>query len=180
MSLLPETPSGLNHVVLQVRDLDRAHHFWSELLGFRHVGTFHPREPNGGEQPRMRFYSGERDGKLRHHDIGLIEDPSMPADLTRHPQILHHVAITYPTREAWQRQIQFLVSKGMSPFRQVERGATYSAHLHDPDGNEIELVYELPRAGWEDLRRQRPRDVVTAPGSRRPSRPLPNAHSPRA
>ena len=149
MSLLPETPSGLNHIVLQVRDLDRAHRFWSELIGFRHVGTFQPRGANARQQPRMRFYSGEREGKLRHHDIGLLEDPSMPDDLRGHPQILHHVAITYATREAWQRQVQFLVSKGLAPFRHVQRGATCSAHLHDPDGHEVELVYELPRAEWE-------------------------------
>jgi len=32
----------------------------------------------------------------------------------------------------------------------VERGATNSIHLEDPDGNEIELVFELPRERWEN------------------------------
>jgi catechol 2,3-dioxygenase len=147
MSLQSETPSGLNHLVLNVRDIDRAHRFWTECLGFRHVASWSP--PNANGKDRMRFYSGEQDGKLRHHDIALLEETSMPADLSAHPQILNHIAITYPSREAWQRQVQFLIAKGLMPFQQVERGATFSAHLHDPDGNEIELVYERPRAEWE-------------------------------
>lgn len=144
MLLRPETPSGLNHLVLKVRDLESAHRFWTELLGFRHVGSWSDSE---GTHARMRFYSGEQDGKLRHHDIGLVEEPSLPAQAT--DQILHHIAITYPSRESWQRQIRFLMSRGVVPFRQIARGATHSAHLHDPDGNEIELVYEHPRALWE-------------------------------
>lgn len=149
MSLQPETPSGLNHLVLNVRDLDRAHTFWTELLGFRHVGTWHGSRADSAPTPRMRFYSGERNGKLRHHDIALFEVPSMPADMRGHPQVFNHVAVTYPSREAWLRQISFLQEKGVAFDRQVARGATHSVHFHDPDGNEIELVYEHPRAEWE-------------------------------
>jgi catechol 2,3-dioxygenase len=143
MSLQPETPSGLNHLVLNVRDLDRAHRFWTEYLGFRHVGTFE--NANG----RARFYSGEKDGKLRHHDIALFENPSMPEELGAHPQVFNHVAITYPSRISWQRQIRFLQEKDVTVTNQVARGATHSVDLVDPDGNEIELVYEHPRAEWE-------------------------------
>jgi len=143
MLLQPETPSGLNHLVLNVRDMERAHHFWCECLGFRHVATWR------ASSAHMRFYSGVQDGQLRHHDIGLLERPSMPEDLSPHPQRLNHLAITYPTYEAWRRQIRFLIDKGMAPFRQVERGATFSAHLRDPDGHEVELVFERPRKDWE-------------------------------
>jgi len=31
----------------------------------------------------------------------------------------------------------------------VDRGVTHSIHLSDPNGNEIELVHELPRELWE-------------------------------
>ena len=144
----PETPTGLNHLVLNVRDLERAHRFWTECLGFRQVGTW-PRPGADGAPPRMRFYSGERDGKLSHHDLALLEQPDLPADPAALPQVLNHVAVTYPSREAWQRQIRFLMARGVMPYRQIERGATHSVHLHDPDGNEIELVFELPRTEWE-------------------------------
>jgi catechol 2,3-dioxygenase len=148
MTLRPETPSGLNHLVLNVRDLDRAHDFWTNYLGFCCTGSWQRAAPDGKPSGRMRFYSGVSEGKLRHHDVGLIEAPSLP-DAPLRPQVLHHIAITYPSRESWKRQIEFLVSRGVVPFRQVVRGATHSAHLHDWDGNEIELVYEHPRAEWE-------------------------------
>jgi catechol 2,3-dioxygenase len=149
MTLQPETPSGINHLVLNVRNLDRAHTFWVDYLGFRCTGTWQRPAPAGAPAARMRFYSGEQDGKLRHHDIGLIEDTALPEDRSAYRQVFNHVAVTYPSRESWERQVDFLIRHGILPFRRVARGATHSVHLHDFDGNEIELVYELPRADWE-------------------------------
>jgi catechol 2,3-dioxygenase len=143
----PETPSGLNHLVLNVRDIETSHRFWTELLGFRHVGTSRRPEPDGS--PPMRFYSGERDGKLHHHDIALVERPVLPAERTAPSQALNHVAIEYATHDAWRKQIAFLTARGVALHRRVERGVTHSIHLTDPDGCEIELVYELPRELWE-------------------------------
>jgi catechol 2,3-dioxygenase len=142
-----QTPCGLNHLVLNVRNLEESHDFWTECLGFRQVGT--ARRNNSSGQP-MRFYSGELDGKLRHHDIALVEQASLPSDPAGHPQALNHVAIAYPTQAAWQRQIDFLLARGVTLYRQIERGVTHSIHLADPDGNEIELVCELPRELWEN------------------------------
>jgi catechol 2,3-dioxygenase len=140
-----ETPCGLNHIVLNVRDLDAAHWFWTECLGFQHVGT--SRLPANSPNRAMRFYSGEQDGKLRHHDIALVERTGAPGD---GPQALNHVAIAYPSHAAWRRQIAFLTARGVALHRRVDRGVTHSIHLNDPDGNEIELVHELPREEWEN------------------------------
>jgi len=140
-----QTPCGLNHIVLNVRELDVSHRFWTECLGFRQVGRFERPGPDGKPRVRMGFYSGEIEGKLSHHDIGLLERPA----LAETPQVLNHVAVGYPSREAWLAQIEFLTGRGVPLHRRVDRGATSSIHLNDPDGNEIELVYEKPRALWE-------------------------------
>src|SRR5579871_2554590 len=137
-----QTPCGLNHIVLNVRDMNGAHRFWTECLGFRHVAT--GRASSDGSKP-MRFYSGEVDGKLRHHDIALVERENAASG----GQALHHVAIAYPTEAAFRQQIAFLVARGVALHRRVDRGVTRSIHLKDPDGNEIELVHELPRTAWE-------------------------------
>ncbi|HSZ87897.1 MAG TPA: VOC family protein [Acetobacteraceae bacterium] len=143
-----QTPRGLNHIVLNVRDLEESHRFWTELLGFRHVGTLSRPVPDGMPRARMRFYSGERDGKLHHHDIALVEQ-MLPGDLAKRPQALNHVAIEYATQEAWHKQIAFLTAHGVTVYGRVDRGVTHSIHLSDPNGNEIELVHELPRELWE-------------------------------
>jgi catechol 2,3-dioxygenase len=98
-----QTPCGLNYLVLNVRDLETSHHFWTKCLGFRQVGTSR-RNASGGKP--MRFYSGVFDGKLHHHDIALAERSSLPADLAGRPQALNHVAIPIrPKRPGKSRSI---------------------------------------------------------------------------
>jgi catechol 2,3-dioxygenase len=142
----PQVPLGLNHLVLNVRDIEQSHHFWSGLLGFRHVGTSRSSGPDG--QPPMRFYSGERDGKLHHHDIALYQTPAS-GSADRQSQSLDHLAIEYASEESWLTQIRFLTERGVKFHRRVERGATHSIHFFDPNGIEVELVFELPREQWE-------------------------------
>ena len=142
----PVTPAGLNHLVLNVRDIEESHRFWTELLGFHQVGRVPP-GLGGVRRGEMRFYSGERDGKLHHHDIALVDTPDLP----RHegPTPIGHVAIALPSREAWLRQIAFLQSRGVKFDRRVEHGMTHSLYIRDPNGYSVELLYELPRALWE-------------------------------
>jgi catechol 2,3-dioxygenase len=144
-----QTPSGLNHIVFNVQNIEASHRFWTDYLGFRHVGTLRRDGTDGRPRPIMRFYSGEVDGKLRHHDIALVEHPGLPPERPLHPQAVNHVAIAYPTRDAWQKQIDFLIGRSVKLYGRVDRGVTHSIHLTDPDGNEIELVHELPREQWE-------------------------------
>ena len=52
--LVPDTPAealtpvGINHLVLNVRDIEESHKFWTETLGFKQVA-----------------YSKRRNGKMR-------------------------------------------------------------------------------------------------------------------
>jgi len=77
------TPAGINHLVINVRDIEESHRFWTEILGFKQVGVSLRR---GG---KMRFYSGDHSGRMNHHDIALFEyrvrlriapDDSIPAN----------------------------------------------------------------------------------------------------
>src|ERR1700732_3799593 len=35
------SPSGINHLVLNVRDIDESHKFWPQIVGFQQVGELH-------------------------------------------------------------------------------------------------------------------------------------------
>jgi catechol 2,3-dioxygenase-like lactoylglutathione lyase family enzyme len=60
----PAAPTGLNHIVLNVRNLEESHQFWTEIVGLRQVGEFKP-APDRPNPPKMRFYRGAgRDGNL--------------------------------------------------------------------------------------------------------------------
>jgi catechol-2,3-dioxygenase len=149
----PVTPTGLNHLVLNVRDIEESHRFWTEILGLKQVGELKatPARPN---PPKMRFYSADHDGKMQHHDIALIENrdlPPPPADWSMQgmPMAIGHIALALPSREAWLQQLAYLQSRGVKFNRRVEHGMTHSLYINDPNGYGVELLYELPREVWE-------------------------------
>src|SRR5271165_3785427 len=69
-----EAPMALNHVVLNVRDMEESHRFWTEIIGFRHVATAKPR-PDRPVAPNMRLYSCDHGGgRMSRHDLALVEN----------------------------------------------------------------------------------------------------------
>ena len=105
------TPVGLNHVVFNVRDMDESHAFWTEILGFKQVGELKPR-PDRPNPPRMRFYSYDHgDGRMSHHDLALVENPSLPAPpaewgMFGAPVAINHIAIAMPDRESFTAKLE--------------------------------------------------------------------------
>jgi catechol 2,3-dioxygenase-like lactoylglutathione lyase family enzyme len=147
----PSRPSGLNHLVINVRDMEETHRFWAEMLGFKQVGQFVSGDPSG-LQRKMQFYSADHgQGQLTHHDIAFSEVPSLPAPAADGTLVsaIGHIAIAYPDREAWLRQLAYLQARDVKFERRVEHGMTHSLYIRDPNGYSVELLYELPREVWE-------------------------------
>ena len=146
------TPVGVNHVVLNVRNIEESHRFWTEIVGLRQVGTLRPRADMGA-MPAMRFYSGNHGGKLTHHDVALVENPNLPPPsewgLFGVPQAINHIAIAMPDRESWQKRLAFLQRRGVKFRLRINHGVTHSVYISDPNGYGVELLYELPRELWE-------------------------------
>jgi catechol 2,3-dioxygenase len=145
------TPVGVNHVVLNVRDIEESHKFWTEIVGLKQVGSLKPRT-DMGPTPKMRFYSGDHDGKFTHHDVALVENPNLPPPgewgLFGGPVALNHVAIALPNREAWLKRLTYLQQQGVKFHLRVNHGVTHSVYISDPNGYGVELLYELPREVW--------------------------------
>jgi catechol 2,3-dioxygenase len=146
----PVAPIGINHLVINVRDLAESHRFWTDIIGLKQVGTFQPRGDHGPRR-MMQFYSADHDGKLSHHDIALMECPELPAPAADGTltSAIGHIAIALPDREAWLRQLAYLQRQGVKFERRVEHGMTHSLYIRDPNGYTVELLYELPRSVWE-------------------------------
>jgi len=145
----PITPIGVNHIVLNVRDMEESDRFWTEVVGLRLVGKF--RQLPGR---KMWFYSGIGPDGLHHHDLALGENPNLPPPPAQWgmwdmPMAINHVAIAYPSREDWLNQLAYLQKEGIKFDRRIDHGMTHSLYLHDPNGYGVELVYELPREVWE-------------------------------
>ena len=146
-------PVGINHVVLNVRNVEESHKFWTEIVGLKQVGALHPRAEMGAT-PKMQFYSGDHDGKFTHHDVALVENPNLPPPaewgLFDKPVAINHIAIAMPSREAFVEKLAELQAKDVKFNMRVNHGVTHSVYISDPNGYGVELLYELPREMWEN------------------------------
>lgn len=127
----------LNHAVLFVHDLDRALDFYQRVLGF----TLVQREP--------RFSAGflRCPGSDNHHDLGLfgLGERAIPK---RPGQIgLYHLAWQVDTVDELAAVRTALIESGHLDG-ESSHGATLSVYGADPDGNEFEVMWMLPREAW--------------------------------
>lgn len=143
----PIAPAAVNHVVLNVRDIEESHRFWTEIIGLKQVGALRP-TPTRPNPPKMRFYSADHGGEVSHHDVALLEQPNLPVINAGLPNQINHVAFAMPSREAWLAQLAYVQSRGIKFDRRVEHGCTHSLYIRDPNGYGVELLYELPREIW--------------------------------
>jgi catechol-2,3-dioxygenase len=125
----------LNHAVLYVRDAHRAAAFYQEAFGFEVVT-----EMSGAVFLRAA-------GSDNHHDLGLFSVGDQAPGPARGSVGLYHLA--------WQvESINDLASARETLSRlgaltgQSDHGATKSLYGHDPDGNEFEIMWMLPRDQW--------------------------------
>jgi catechol-2,3-dioxygenase len=138
----------LNHLVINVMDLHESERFYTEVLGFERVGILE-RNPDG-----MRFYAGK--GNLHHHALALVQLPnpeqhSVPQWDMLGPKErgINHIAIAYPDREAWLKQLAWMQKNNVEFKIRLDHGMTHSVYITDPNGYGLEILYELPQEVWE-------------------------------
>ena len=128
---------GLNHAVLYVRDVARAVTFYQEAFGFEVVARA------GGD--RMAFLRAA--GGANHHDLGLMEVGANAPQPPRGSTGLYHLAWEVPTINDLAEAQTVLTNLG-ALTGQSDHGATKSLYGQDPDGNEFEVMWMVPRDDW--------------------------------
>jgi catechol-2,3-dioxygenase len=143
---MPSSPVRLNHAVLFVSDLDRALRFYQDLLGMEVVA----REPRAN----AAFLRLPRSGN--HHDLGLF-GVGAGAPPRRGGIGLYHLAWQFDTIDELAAARDALLA-ARAYTGESSHGATKSVYAADPDGNELELMWMLPREAWGDYERSAPVD----------------------
>ncbi|HEX5940118.1 MAG TPA: VOC family protein [Dehalococcoidia bacterium] len=133
----------LNHAVLYVSDLERSAAFYREAFGFEEVARSGP----------MAFLRAH--GSENHHDLGLLALGPAAQRPPRGSTGLYHLAWQVPKIEdlvaAQARLAQLSALTGQS-----DHGATKSLYGADPDGNEFEVMWMLPREQWGEYENAAP------------------------
>ena len=131
------SPVRLNHAVLFVADLERSIRFYEDVLGMEVAA----REPRAN----AAFLRLPRSGN--HHDLGLFGVGASAAPKRRGAIGLYHLAWQLDTIDELAAGRQALFDVG-AYTGESSHGATKSIYGADPDGNEFEIMWMLPRAQW--------------------------------
>ena len=126
----------LNHAVLYVGELDRAVEFYRAAFGFEEIAR------EGGQMAFLRAA-----GSTNHHDLGLLavgrDAPRPPRGSTGLYHLAWEVAAIEDLAQAATQLANLDALTGQS-----DHGATKSLYGADPDGNEFEVMWMVPRDEW--------------------------------
>jgi catechol 2,3-dioxygenase-like lactoylglutathione lyase family enzyme len=116
---------GLDHVAIEVSDLDASERWYSEVLGLERA---HPE----WDPPRVMAASG----------TGVALFPVDDGEEVAEPPHMHHIAFRVG-REAFDAAREDLAAKGVE-LRESDHGSARSFYFRDPDGHRLELTtYEV-------------------------------------
>ena len=125
----------VGHVVLKVRDLEKAKQFYCGVLGM----TLASYDPARGMFLRFNDY---------HHDIAIFKT-GPDADLPKENQVgLVHVALVVDgleTVKAWHERCKAL---GVPIVGTADHAVTNSLYIQDPEGNVLEIYCDRPDYDW--------------------------------
>ena len=133
-----KVPAGtrVGHIHLKVSDLDRAIHFYSDVLGFEVTQRY-------GDQAAFLSAGGY------HHHIGLNTWHSKGAGAAPvRAAGLYHVAFVFPDRVSLGAALQRVLDHGTRLDGAADHGVSEAVYFNDPDGNGIELYRDRAPEDW--------------------------------
>ena len=130
------TPKYLGHVNIYVRNAERSHTWYEDVLGL-HTYDFIP--------GRAAFMSADLE---QSHEVALIQVGD-DAPLQHKGQVgLNHMAWMMHSLDDLKELYQRVKEKNVTIDHVADHGISIGIYLRDPDGNGVEISYELPREQW--------------------------------
>ena len=133
--------TGLHHITLICRDLNRTTAFYRDLLGLAlvHQAT------NDDDPDARHFFFGDPSGSPGPL-ISFLEYPSLPPGVVGTGST-HHFAFSVDTPEELAAWRDYLRSRGTDSTDVFDRGAFKSLYVRDPDGHIVEIATRGPGFG---------------------------------
>jgi len=140
----------IGHVLLRVMDLERSKKFYSEVLGF-HVLEEDPE--HGGTFMALP-------GQSHAIDLFQVKDTQAAERQTPGVRGLGHLAFRVEDEEALKDAYAHLREHGVEISRMIDHVSQKSLYFDDPDGNTLEIYFEVPDALAIFARGRQDRDVA--------------------
>lgn len=125
----------IDHAVYWVSDVERSKAFYMRLFGMAEVAS---------ERGMCLLRAGS---DQQHHDIGLFQASEHAHRSPRGSIGLYHIAWRVETIEDIAAALYELQREGALTGAS-DHGATKSVYGVDPDGNELEITFTIPREDW--------------------------------
>lgn len=130
------TPKQLGHVNLYVRNAERSRQWYEEILGL-HTYDFKP--------GWAAFMSADIN---QSHEVALMQVGD-DAPLQQKGQVgLNHMAWMMNSLDDLKELYQRLKDKNVPIDHISDHGISVGIYFRDPDGNGVEVSYEMPRSEW--------------------------------
>ena len=129
----------LNHAVLYVSNAERAAHFYQNVLGFvvaAHMGD-------------RAYFLKTNASTDNNHDLGLFSIGDGVPGPTRGERVgLYHLAWEVGTLPELASARDKLMGAG-ALVGWNDHGSSLSLYAQDPDGNEFEVFWAVPKEEWD-------------------------------
>ena len=126
----------IGHVALRVADVERSRAFYTALLGFEVVE----------EDPEHGGVFMALEGLSHTIDLFPVDDPRTAPAQTPGAVGVRHVAFLVDSEQALKEAYETLQANGVTIVRAIDHVSQKSIYFQDPDGNLLEIYYELPHA----------------------------------
>jgi catechol-2,3-dioxygenase len=130
------TPKQLGHLVIRVRDLEKSEQFYTNVLGLKVMN----------KRPGVMTFMSADEGMS--HELALVpvaEDAPGP-EATRVG--LFHMAWEMQSFEDLKQLYEVIKENDVTVENVGDHGISLGVYFCDPDGNEIEAYYEMPKDEW--------------------------------
>ena len=133
---MSKRPMYLQHVNIYVRNAERSKEWYEDLLGL-HTYEYRP--------GWAAFMSADAE---QSHEVALMQVGD-DAPLQRKGQVgLNHMAWRLESLDDLKEFYDRIKAKGQPIEHISDHGISLGIYLRDPDGNGVEVFYELPRDQW--------------------------------
>ena len=133
---MTKRPMYLQHVNVYVRNVERSKKWYEDLLGL-HVYEYRP--------GWAAFLTADKE---QSHEVALMQ-LGEDAPLQSKGQVgLNHMAWRLESLDDLKEFYRKIKAEGQPIDRIVDHGISLGIYLRDPDGNGVEVFYEMPRAEW--------------------------------